>query len=61
MAEREGDDIGESHSERIAARRAIRAATYPALNPASMLTTATFAEQAFNMVRRGETPANAAP
>lgn len=44
-----------------ALRRAIKAATYPALNPASMFTTTTLAEHALSIVRSGATPWNAAP
>jgi hypothetical protein len=44
-----------------AARRAMIAAQYPALNPLSMFTTSTFAEQAFSIVKSGATPLNAAP
>jgi hypothetical protein len=44
-----------------AARRAIRAATYPPLKPLSMFTTTTLAEQLFSMVSSGATPENAAP
>ena len=50
-----------ARTSKAAARRAISAAEYPALNPASMFTTTTPAEQALSMVSSGATPPNAAP
>ena len=44
-----------------AARRAMRAATYPPLKPASILTTTTFAGQALSIVNSAAMPPNDAP
>src|SRR5262249_29157066 len=60
-SEQQSNLLSHHLASRLAARRAMRAATYPPLNPLSMLTTTTLADQALSIVRSGATPWNAAP